>query len=139
MRKEFEIEGEPPRATAQQKGVIVRGGRPIFYTKKSVKDDQARIMPALRKHCPALPIAGPVSLELAFVFSFKARTSLREREQGVIPMTERPDVDNLSKGVIDAMTKCGWWLDDSQITSLTVVKVRGASPRLCVSVEGEDG
>jgi Holliday junction resolvase RusA-like endonuclease len=34
----------------------------------------------------------------------------------------RGDVDNYAKGILDAMTKKGYWNDDDQIVSLEIVK-----------------
>jgi len=34
----------------------------------------------------------------------------------------KPDLDNLAKAVLDAMTVGGWWGDDCQITDLRVRK-----------------
>lgn len=45
------------------------------------------------------------------------------------------DLDNLSKGVLDALTKAGFWLDDSQIDKLTInrcQKVKGGQLLLII-------
>lgn len=50
--------------------------------------------------------------------------------------SSRGDIDNLAKSVLDALTRYGVWLDDSQVKSLHVVDVeRGAVPRLIVEIE----
>jgi Holliday junction resolvase RusA-like endonuclease len=40
----------------------------------------------------------------------------------------KPDLDNLSKGLTDALSKCGFWKDDCQIIALTAVKVYNDTP-----------
>lgn len=44
-------------------------------------------------------------------------------EMVINPPTLRSyDVDNFTKGVFDALSKCGFWEDDSQVVILTVIK-----------------
>ena len=38
------------------------------------------------------------------------------------PTLRSYDVDNFIKGVFDALSKCGFWIDDSQVRILTVIK-----------------
>jgi hypothetical protein len=45
--------------------------------------------------------------------------------RGVIPCDTRPDCDNLCKILFDAMTRLGFWGDDSQIADLRFVKCWG--------------
>ena len=49
-------------------------------------------------------------------------------------MTNRPDVDNISKAVIDCMTKCGFWEDDSQL-ALKLAKFRSQNPRIEIGID----
>jgi Holliday junction resolvase RusA-like endonuclease len=35
---------------------------------------------------------------------------------------QKPDADNVGKAVLDALTDCGAWVDDSQVASLPVIK-----------------
>ena len=46
------------------------------------------------------------------------------------PTLARYDVDGRPKGILDALTDAGFWLDDSQVQSMTVekgVKVKGGN------------
>ena len=46
------------------------------------------------------------------------------------PTLARYDVDGRPKGVLDALTAAGFWMDDSQVQSMTVekgVKVKGGN------------
>jgi Holliday junction resolvase RusA-like endonuclease len=51
------------------------------------------------------------------------------------PKITRPDLDNLAKLALDAMTKCGYWLDDSQVVRLETAKWFGDLPGIAVTVD----
>ncbi len=50
-------------------------------------------------------------------------------------MLHKPDVDNLAKLILDAMTKAGYWLDDNQVCDLRVTKYNSPIGGLAVTVE----
>lgn len=53
------------------------------------------------------------------------------------PTLRKYDVDNFTKGVFDALTKCNFWVDDEQVKKLTVrkgVKIKGGSVDIEVTV-----
>lgn len=123
------ILGDPPTVTAQQKGVMVRNGRPFFFTKKKVQDAKDRLTAELRRHKPRHPIDWPVLVHIKFVFKpTKARPF--ERVHGV-----RPDIDNLAKGVLDCLVPAGWITDDALIDQLIATKGRSADARLEVEIK----
>jgi Holliday junction resolvase RusA-like endonuclease len=123
------IDGEPSTVTAQQKGVFVRGGKPMFFTKKKVADAQTALVAHLRKFAPRKPVEFPVLIKLKFAFRVtKARPN--ERVHGV-----RPDIDNLAKGALDALVPAGWLKDDSLIDQLVVEKCRVGDPYLEVTMK----
>lgn len=47
----------------------------------------------------------------------------------------RGDVDNMAKSVMDACTEAGVWLDDSQVSTLTVSKRYGEADSIRVRIE----
>ena len=70
---------------------------------------------ALKKRPPA-PLSGPVLLDVEFVFA-------RPRSAGQDELkATRPDIDNLIKGVADALTEAHWWKDDGQVAELRARK-----------------
>jgi Holliday junction resolvase RusA-like endonuclease len=123
------INGDPPTVTAQQKGVMVRAGRPMFFTKKKVKDAQDALVLQLRQFKPRQPVEFPVLIKIKFAFRVtKARP--HERIHAV-----RPDLDNLCKGVLDALVPAGWIADDALVDQLVAEKCRVGDPYLEVSMK----
>ena len=90
---------------------------------------------ALRPFRPKEPIRndGDTAVELRIVYYFPhpSGTPKWKRDQ-VTFMTQRPDADNLSKAVVDCMTKAGFWDDDSMV-NFNFAKYR--SPNPCIRVE----
>ena len=69
-------------------------------------------------------LGGPICLRLDFKF---LRPAAHLRALGLRPSapqyhTQRPDVDNLAKAVMDALTEIGIWQDDDQVFDLRVTK-----------------
>ena len=119
-----------PTVTAQQKGVKIVHGKPMFYEKKEVKEAREQFAEKLQPFAPAEPIEGAVRIFVEWWFYSKSHRPNTWR-------TTRPDTDNLQKLLKDTMTDCGFWLDDSQVCWETVRKkwtTAGASA-LIIKVE----
>lgn len=112
------IPGEPPRATAQQKGFNRRTGR--YYVKDTVRSAAARfdwyIAAAMREQGIEEEITEPVTVWIRFGFP-TSKKSLRYQ-----PKDTRPDVDNLSKQLIDELMACRLLKDDALIYHLDLMK-----------------
>lgn len=53
------------------------------------------------------------------------------------PTNAKRDIDNFLKSPLDALTHCGFWVDDEQIDSLKIVrrqKVKGGELKVSVSI-----
>lgn len=133
----FRIRGLPPRRTAQQKGYCrddkVPGGVRVF-TKPEVRKEAADMIGEFRRQLPEgwIPRGGATRCRVDL--SYAARALDRLPGDLYLPHTERPDVDNLVKAILDAMTRAGVWKDDAQVWLLTVSKVRRTVPRWTVRV-----
>lgn len=95
--------------TFQAKKLTVRNGKPVLYTPPELIKIQQDYISRLTKVAPENPFPGPVWLKIAFCFKSD------EKHQPGIPKPTKPDLDNLEKGLVDCMTKCNFWNDDSQI------------------------
>jgi Holliday junction resolvase RusA-like endonuclease len=71
--------------------------------------------------CRRSPIAGPVHLKVSF-FLPKPKRMANTDEGRYIPHVKKPDVDNLLKSTMDAMTEVGVWKDDALVFATSVEK-----------------
>ena len=121
-------------------GKVSGKGRPRFtrdghaYTPKGTRDYERSIREAF-ENAPGRP-PEPFSGQIA-VCIMTYRQLPRSTPKSVIrePDTHKPDADNVAKVVLDALNGVAW-LDDAQVTSLTVLKLdRMREPeRLRVSI-----
>jgi Holliday junction resolvase RusA-like endonuclease len=119
---DFFIEGTPvgqPRATQ------LGNGR-AFYREKTIGPWKAAIMWGCKAHRPKDPLAGPLNVWLCFYFP---RPKYHFKKDGQLKVDAplrhivRPDADNAMKAVLDALTKCGFWLDDCQVCDAEIKKI----------------
>lgn len=122
--------------TAQQKG-ITRDGR--VYTKAKVLRAKRRLVEALveaayrarnrievesgtlavRRIWEARDSGAPWSVAIEYVYDLKSTP----KRMGGLPKATRPDLDNLTKLVLDAMVEAGCFFeDDGQVVSLATLK-----------------
>lgn len=114
----------PPRSTHQSANTILKNGKGRYFVGKSTKgkgiaNEMYARMLSVR---PTSPFLGCLTLHLHILFPFNKTELKRNREKEIIPHTKRPDVDNLTKGIIDAMGQAKYFTDDAQIAHLSVHK-----------------
>ena len=119
---------EPPTATQQEKKIGIRNGKPYTYPDEKWERARADLQAQLESHRPKRRMVGPVILSVAWCFPSK------ECEDGS-PWIEKPDTDNLQKGLKDVMTQLGWWLDDAQVFSEHVIKIHSRIPGIRIDIE----
>ena len=105
-----------PKATAQQKGVYVRNGKPHFYDKSNIEQAKKEFISALMPYKPERPAERPIKLSVWFAFDVKDKKLWGQ------PRPTRPDTDNYLKLFKDCMTEVGFWLDDAQVVDEHVFK-----------------
>ena len=134
----FFIPCVPPKATAQQVSIMKRRDGTQFVGKKhgsNADKAQKSLFAMFYPFRPDEPLTGPLRLALGFVWPWRASESAKAKAAGDIFSPVRPDADNLSKLVCDALTATGYWSDDSQVASLHVTKGWGERHGLYVSLE----
>lgn len=121
--------------TAQQRARHTRTGR--AYKSAAQEGNERTLEAVLMPYKPEKPLCGPVRLSFTAFMPIPASASKKRREAmqaGKIGHTVKPDVDNLSKQLLDAMTRLRFWDDDRQVVELVARKRYDESPRWAVEV-----
>ena len=120
----------PPQP--QQRAMIVRRGlHPAMIDPPASKIWKAHaegyMIEALRARAGAVgPLEGPVAVEILAVFPLPKSKHRKSAPRGrAWHTTNRGDLDNIVKAVLDAMTRV-WILDDRQVAQLFATKLVGA-------------
>lgn len=125
----FHVPAVPVAQPRQRHRAVTINGRTITqnYTpaKHPVQDFKASVRQAFEAVASGPPIEGAVSLIIVFIMPrpkgmvWKSKPMPRKRH------VSKPDIDNLVKGLKDALKGLAW-RDDSQVSGLTAVKLIAA-------------
>jgi Holliday junction resolvase RusA-like endonuclease len=129
MTTEFFMPIIPPTTTHQQKQVMVRNGKPVFYEPSDLKAARAKLMAHLGQHAPDTKYTGAVRLMTKWCFPITGN-----HKNGQYKHT-RPDTDNLQKLLKDCMSDCGFWKDDALVVSEIVEKFWAEVPGIYIRIE----
>ena len=88
------------------------------YTPDTADAWKGKVMAAFRA-CRRPQAEGPVRLEVSF---FLPAPKSMKQEGIPVPHAKKPDLDNLLKAVMDALTAAGAWKDDAQVRSVKASK-----------------
>ena len=118
------VPGEPVGQPRHRVSTIGGQARMYLPTKHPVKAFKAAIQAAFVENAGKWrTIQGPVRVYINVWFSVPASWSRKKRDSHVFKYhAQKPDADNVTKAVLDALTDCGAWLDDSQVASVQVIK-----------------
>lgn len=131
--------GQPrPRAFAFQ-------GRARMYDPGTAEHWKAAVAAAAKDSGCRTGMTCPVCVEIVFQFMRPKSHFGRNGMKDSAPEchAQKPDLDNLAKAVLDALTAIGVWRDDSQVIELLARKVWVSDPleqgaHIAVSATGED-
>ena len=104
------------------------GGRPVAFTPSRTRAAEADVLALVSPHAPAEPLLGPIELDIVFSLPIPRSWPAWRREAaalGIVYPIGRPDLDNLEKLLEDALTRAGFWRDDSQIIGVRTRKRYG--------------
>lgn len=137
----FHVQGDPkgqprPRAFARRMGdkFVAR-----VFDAGTAEEWKSLVAVAAKPHIPAAPFTGPVQMRAGFVFR---RPKGHYRTNGELKATAprhhtgKPDIDNLLKAVMDALTQLGgFWHDDQQVALVTSWKDYGPTGGALIEVK----
>ena len=114
----IEIPGTPvaqPRHRVSARGGFVR----VYIPKSHPVHEYKRRIAEATKHWPVF--TGPVAVIIVAKFPMPASWSKKKRLEKVDkPHDPKPDPDNISKAILDALNGC--WRDDCQVADLWLRK-----------------
>ncbi len=131
---EFTIYGEP---VAQGRPRFARRGKfTQAYDPPDSREYKKYVKLLASQNRPHTPIEGPVELKLLIYRPLLKSMSKKKKAAavaGALRPIKKPDVDNVAKGIMDAMTGI-IWADDKQVVGLQVSKYYSEQPRVEVQV-----
>ena len=98
------------------KGQLIAKVHPTHRTDSYQKDLEKLLSIAWKQP----PLTGPLRMFVLFYLP-RPKDPKASKERRPYPIVT-PDIDNLVKALLDPMTKCRVWVDDSQVVSLTAQK-----------------
>lgn len=114
-------------------------GRVIITNDNTRAKPWAAVVTLLAREAMAgrAPIEGPVRVQLGFCFQ---RPKAHFTRRGLRPdapslVSKKPDVDKVTRTVLDAITMAAVWGDDAQVAELIVEKRYADQPGVRVLVE----
>ena len=131
----FTVLGNPkPQSRPRffRRGNFVR----VYDKDKPDKDNFAEVA---MYNAPKEPLTEPLVVNIIFYLKRPKNHYRTGKFAGVLKdtalnyHTRRPDIDNLSKFVLDSLNKV-YWVDDSQIFQLNLTKKYDEEPRTCVEI-----
>jgi Holliday junction resolvase RusA-like endonuclease len=135
MKLMFKIRCNPPKATSQQKGMMIVNGKPLYFKKKHVKAAEDFMLVMLQEHRPERPFAGPLTLAIRWTYPWRSSEKKANLCRGWMPCDKRPDCSNLVKMFEDCLKTLDFFTDDSQVADLRFIKGWGDNPGIEVLIE----
>lgn len=82
-------------------------------------------------------IEGAVNMNIVYAFRRPQSLSKKERSEidggKTVPKTTKPDIDNLTKAILDALNGIVW-KDDAQVTQINVQKIWSSKDQIEVEI-----
>ena len=115
----------------------IHHGRVLTHTPPKTKEFETMVAEYYRlAHSYTFEQHKPITVSIDFCLSVPASTSKKRKADmisGVIKHTVKPDIDNLTKAMLDALNGIAWY-DDAQITMLHVSKSYAETPHIMIAI-----
>lgn len=125
----FTVPDVPCAQPRQRHRVIQANGRTFAHNytpaKHKVNDFKAACKMAASAAYSGEPMGGAVMVSLIFVMPRPGRLIWKKRPMPREQHTAKPDIENLAKSVLDALSELVW-RDDSQVSGLFLTKLYAA-------------
>ena len=109
-----------PKGQARPRMSVIAGHAHV-YESTPAREYKEALVTLAAAYRPKQPFDEGV--DVCIIFRFALPRSWPKRRQAAPPAhTSRPDLENLAKPILDALTRCGYWRDDSQVNRLTAMK-----------------
>ena len=135
---DFVVYGEPVGKVRHRSMVLPNGMIHNYNTKKNTDyENSVRLM--YKRQCPNIYFIGEIEVVINAYFEIpkswsKAKKAAAANSE-IKPQT-KPDVDNISKIVLDSLNKIAFD-DDKQVTDLHIHKYYSDKPRVEITIIGE--
>lgn len=127
----FTVEGLP---VAKARPRVTRYGT---YTPAKTKNYEELVQYSFKSQCKCGVLEGPLEIAIEFYMYIPKSTSKKRRRlknnKEILP-TKRPDFDNLTKSITDALNGLAF-KDDNQIVVAHIYKYYSDDPRAVVRIE----
>lgn len=115
-----------PTAQARARHGRTKSGLHMTFKSANQKANERTLEALLAPYAPKTPLAGPLVLEFVAALPVGKSDSKKLREAkltGMVSPEKKPDIDNLSKQLLDCMTRLQFWTDDVQVVCLRCEKI----------------
>jgi Holliday junction resolvase RusA-like endonuclease len=126
----------PPKTTYQASQTILKTQAGRYFLGKSAKGKKIaqELTCLLLEYRPAKPFLEPIELTMEIYYPFNKTELKRVIKQGVVPHGKRPDLDNIAKGLLDALQKANYFKDDALICKLNLAKYFSTIPGIYIKI-----
>lgn len=115
-----------PTAQARARHGRTKSGLHMTFKSANQKANERTLEALLAPYAPKTPLAGPLVLEFVAALPVGKSDSKKLREaklSGHVLPEKKPDLDNLTKQIMDCMTRLQFWADDVQVVCLRCEKI----------------
>jgi Holliday junction resolvase RusA-like endonuclease len=139
----FHIKIEPPPTHQAALRILKNKKTGQMFVGKMAKSSAKKwsvqatsMMKTLAQEAKVTPLDEPCQVGIVFIYPHTKESKRIADKTGadVVNKSTRPDLDNLSKSVLDCLVDSGWIKDDGLIVELILRKGHGETPMVIVDI-----